>query len=908
MNLLKKIWSKSSFGQLTVALFAICVVSGIFLAIPFDIANPYESISLLMIANPAASLFRNLHYWSAQLFLVFSLLHIWEHLKKNQKIKLNKIVWFRLSIGVLVIFLVMLTGFLLKADADSQQARQILNSLLAGIPFLGKILAYSLLGNENSLQVVYVHHIATFSIFIAIIILEHHRKIWPRWREFVWTSLFLLFLSYFISAPLHGQLNPTVKGPWYFLGLQEILHWLTIPELSLLVVFLFIFLIYTSHTGNKKSMFATRRSLLILSLLYLLLTITGLFFRGQNWQLTFPFEKNYSYQTLPQIKLSPIDFQPNFSPSQASASPTINGHKESCMVCHNNVKGFTESHNPQTIGCYSCHGGNPFQSDKNRSHENMLLVPGNLADASRSCGTANCHPGITERIGTSLMSNLSGMISVDRFVFNEQNNPDILTSVETLGNSPADEHLKNLCVRCHLGNPKTEPEPVNEFSRGGGCIACHLNYDTESKQAFFKNKNNPLDTTYLNYHPAISLQVTDGHCFGCHSRSGRISTNYEGWHETILQVDEMPVNDSFRLVEETRVFTYVQEDVHHKLGLSCIDCHNSYELMGDGNLYAHQENQVTIQCQDCHLTGKPNLISQKNLDSESAIIAALRFGNNSGKQYLATKKRNIPLINTYYNNDSAFLIAKNNKTLFTMKKPAEICTRGTAHDALSCSACHTSWAPSCIGCHNEYDFEEVGYNMLTNREQKGTWVEFIGEYNAYAPALGKRVLESKNGESSKVIPVVPGMVLTIDLSSFTKSKHDSLIFKRLFAPSSPHTTTLNGRDCKSCHNNPVALGYGKGKLEFSSENGKWSFKPAYQNNPNDGLPEDAWIGFLQERSGQVSTRTDLKPFSLEEQKNILTVGACLTCHKDNSKVMLQSLDNFDYLINKKSLKCIVPVW
>jgi quinol-cytochrome oxidoreductase complex cytochrome b subunit len=89
MNVFKIIWLKTGFGQLTVALFIICVGSEVFLAIPFDIANPYESISLLMIANPAASLFRNLHYCSAQLFLVFSLLHIWDHLKKIQKIKLN---------------------------------------------------------------------------------------------------------------------------------------------------------------------------------------------------------------------------------------------------------------------------------------------------------------------------------------------------------------------------------------------------------------------------------------------------------------------------------------------------------------------------------------------------------------------------------------------------------------------------------------------------------------------------------------------------------------------------------------------------------------------------------------------------------------------------------------------------
>ena len=44
----------------------------------------------------------------------------------------------------------------------------------------------------------------------------------------------------------------------------------------------------------------------------------------------------------------------------------------------------------------------------------------------------------------------------------------------------------------------------------------------------------------MKVHPSVSLKVSDNHCFGCHSRSGRISTNYEGWHETTLEAEQMP--------------------------------------------------------------------------------------------------------------------------------------------------------------------------------------------------------------------------------------------------------------------------------------------------------------------------------------------------------------------------------
>jgi hypothetical protein len=906
MSWLKHIWSQTNWGQLTTALFMICCVSGIFIAIPFDVEKPYESLSQILIANPAASFFRNLHYWSAQLFLVFSLIHIYDHFKKKEGIRLKKGIWFRLAVGVLIIFLAMLTGFLLKADADSLQARRILESLISGIPFIGDLLSYSLLGKEESFQLIYVHHIATFTIFLAIIIFEHVRKIWPKWGELLASTAVVAVLSFFITAPLHDNLNPTVKGPWYFLGLQEILHWLSTPSFSLLVVFLFVLLIYLVPFGNERNVFVTKRSLLILTALYLFLTIIGIFFRGPNWQWIWPTEKSYNYKALPQMRITPLNLSPELSQSKVTSSPLISGHKESCMACHGNMTGFTDAHNPRAIGCYSCHGGHPFESDKDQAHRGMLLVPGNLADADRSCGTANCHPQITSRINTGLMATLSGMISVDRFVFHEQDNPDLLTTVHQLGNSAADEHLRNLCVKCHLGNPKTEPGPVNETSRGGGCIACHVNYGLDAFVGNAIHTENPDDTTYLSFHPSIDMNVSNDHCFGCHSRSGRISTNYEGWHETTIEVDMNKEYPGHRIVEGTRAFTFVKADVHHELGLECIDCHNSYELMGDGQFYAHQEEQVTIRCEDCHFEGAPNLMVQKDLDQESAIIASMRFGSITGRNFLTTADRNRPLVNTYYKNDTTFFLTKNYRELHLLSPPAEICTRGAAHDDLSCSSCHTSWAPSCIGCHNEYDPVEPGYDMYTNTQRRGSWVEYIGEFNAHLPALGYR----ENEKGKEVIPVIPGMIMTIDVASFDRDLHDSLIFQRLFAPAVPHTTQTEGRDCKSCHNDPVALGYGSGKLEYlvEGENGRWTFRPKYQNNQNDGLPEDAWTGFLEERTGHVSTRSDVRPFSIREQQRILTVGACLTCHADESAEMRESLLDFDKLLEARSSECILPSW
>ena len=241
-----------------------------------------------------------------------------------------------------------------------------------------------------------------------------------------------------------------------------------------------------------------------------------------------------------------------------------------------------------------------------------------------------------------------------------------------------------------------------------------------------------------------------------------------------------------------------------------------------------------------------------------------------------------------------------------MKPPASVCARNDVHSDLACSSCHTSWAPTCIGCHNAYDENEPSYNMIKNIEQKGGWVEYIGEYEAKLPALGIRKTDNK----TEVIPVIPGMIITIDKKSFTKNENDATIFHRLYAPAAPHTTSAKGRSCINCHNNPVALGYGEGELKYEIKNGKgkWQFYPMYEQDKNDGLPADAWIDFLSTRTEHVSTRTNVFPFSVEQQKKMLTAGACLTCHKENSEVMKKSLNNFDALLVKLSKECVLPNW
>lgn len=584
---------------------------------------------------------------------------------------------------------------------------------------------------------------------------------------------------------------------------------------------------------------------------------------------------------------------------------TFNG----CVDCHDEMTGFEESHSPEKVGCDACHLGNSKTINKDFAHKGMILIPGNLSDASRTCGVVGCHPGIPERIKNSLMNTMSGVISVNRFTFDELKKPEGHYNVKDLSQSNADNHNRNLCASCHLGNEKIECGPIDELSRGGGCNACHLNYNNQTTRQLnsyvnskFKSQNSNKEklsrSEFPKLHPQLSLKISNNHCFSCHSRSGRISTNYEGWFETLLNWDEVKENKEFRLLMDGRVFQKADEDVHHKAGMECIDCHVSMEIMGDGNLYQHMDEQLKVQCVDCH-SKEVRSIGYNQLDFESKKIVDLRKSRKDYEEYLITEKSNIPLVNTYVTkNLEKYLLIKSSNKKLKLNPPKLICIEGKSHQRLSCSSCHTEWVTHCVGCHTEYDPNLEGYDLLDNKDIVGSWNETPSDFFVDYPVLGIR--KEKSGKEI-IDTFIPGMILTIDKFKNPQKK----IFKRLFAPTFSHTINKSGRSCKSCHNNPLALGYGKGKLAYSKI-GKWSFEPGFSNHIEDNLPKDAWIGFLKTRDETSTTRTYTRPFTVEEQKRILLVGACLTCHDENSSVMKRSLIEFKDVLSEVIDNCVFP--
>ena len=126
-------------------------------------------------------------------------------------------------------------------------------------------------------------------------------------------TLILLIISLFFNAPLEELANPLVtpnpgKAPWYFTGIQELIHYTNKPVIPaiiiplLIVIWLFSIPYIDRETTTRVPSFLNRilvggpkrRVLLFLFTCFvfgaLIFTLIGSLFRGENWSLVFPWK------------------------------------------------------------------------------------------------------------------------------------------------------------------------------------------------------------------------------------------------------------------------------------------------------------------------------------------------------------------------------------------------------------------------------------------------------------------------------------------------------------------------------------------------------------------------------------------------------------------------------------------
>lgn len=321
-------------------------------------------------------------------------------------------------------------------------------------------------------------------------------------------------------------------------------------------------------------------------------------------------------------------------------------------------------------------------------------------------------------------------------------------------------------------------------------------------------------------------------------------------------MDPDPAGSQTELLQLTDGRTVIQHanDIHHQAGMSCIDCHTSTGLMGGGDNSGFKHQAVDIECGDCHLASVTGVSREDWPDNFAEMQRYLEPGSQSDRKVPLTRRYATPLWHIEIREDGSRLLHPKlgGAALSIPEYKQKDHSNQEQHTRLTCSACHTQWAPLCYGCHSSYDPSGKQWDHLRQQETPGRWTETRWDVRAELPPLG---VDGQN----RIRPVSPGMIMQVDHPAWEQP-----LFKRLFALSEPHTTGPS-RSCESCHRNSSALGLGQGGL--SKRDGKWQFQAA-RKTLQDGLPADAWTSLDGKLKGQ-STGDDIRPLNRQEIQMIL---------------------------------------
>lgn len=411
---------------------------------------------------------------------------------------------------------------------------------------------------------------------------------------------------------------------------------------------------------------------------------------------------------------------------------------------------------------------------------------------------------------------------------------DGVADLSHLGATPADSLLRKECASCHLGQPKQGHGLDATLDRGGGCLACHIG-------------QHPAGA-----HPALTAAMGDGRCFGCHSRSGRVSLNYVGLAETLPATPAAAPRAQPLQLADGRPVVRKPEDIHHAAGLTCIDCHTEVEVMSVGAEATSKSAGVDIGCADCHVAGGLRTSVDRWPAPYAALLRKVPFAVDHSTRFAVTARHGTPLWNVELRPDDAWINPKaGGKPLRIPQYTSAGHALANEHRRLTCSSCHSQWAPQCYGCHLSFAPQGAQWDFAAGRETAGEWRERRWDTRAELPTLGV-------DRNDRIVPVVPGMVMTVRHPTWAGER-----FVRRFAALEPHTTGP-GRSCGSCHASSLALGLGSGTLR-RSERG-WKFV-AEKAPLRDGLPPDAWTQL--NRSTAVRDDDAVRPFSGVELQRIL---------------------------------------
>lgn len=493
-----------------------------------------------------------------------------------------------------------------------------------------------------------------------------------------------------------------------------------------------------------------------------------------------------------------------------------------CLTCHEGIEKISEHHK---FACATCHlTPQTREVTSLKTHKPIVRNPSDPGTVTQFC--MPCHEAEINSMQTALHSTMAGIINQTRTLWGAQ--PAASPAVYGLsgglvpipGPDPArypdtpallvDDFLRRRCLRCHLHTPGVRDRGLY---RASGCAACHVPYNDEGT---YLGNDPAIPRTHKGYptrHRFVT-KIPDAQCRHCHTPN-RVGADYAG----LFQHD---YSDTYRSPVIRRKLKppiygldhhHLSKDIHAQKGLWCIDCHDQQDVMGDGRLYSYEMAVPKRTCTDCHGG------FDQNRPRETGNI----IQNPEGHFVLIARK----------NSEERII------PLFASDSPGHNIPE---HAKVRCSACHAQWS------YQDYGLSVIREDVIADYK----WYGLTAQGDPYLQDLLQTYVldpqtvypESKDWISGRIRPGIWSvgwrfrrwglMPLGVDhqkritllrplyqylisyvdrlgnvaLDSATPLRKDSAQKGWAFMPYIPHTIAPSGRQCRSCHQNPVAVGAG----------------------------------------------------------------------------------------------------
>ena len=222
-----RVFTRSRWGGRALVCLCISILSGIVLALQYNPADPFYSTATLELVAPYGSFWRSLHFYSSQAFFLLLLCHL-AAIIADQGPGPDRFTWIRLTASIPISLLLLFTGYVLRSDATGSAAGAIAEHIALSVPGIGKPVN-SLLFDiaANGVLKVYANHLIGLMALGCICLWTHLHKYGPSFRRHVPITLAVLAMAVLLTAPMEpDRIGLThIAGPWFFLGLQEMLRY-----------------------------------------------------------------------------------------------------------------------------------------------------------------------------------------------------------------------------------------------------------------------------------------------------------------------------------------------------------------------------------------------------------------------------------------------------------------------------------------------------------------------------------------------------------------------------------------------------------------------------------------------------------------------------------------------------------